>query len=62
LNDVYDAARTPEGATAVLLTPIEEFLSELHTRISKESGGRVADYIPELGKADQHLRHCTRDG
>jgi glutaminase len=52
LNDVYDAARTPEGATAVLLTPIEEFLSELHTRISKESGGRVADYIPELGKAD----------
>lgn len=32
--------------------PVEDFLIELHQRVSEMSGGRVADYIPELGKAD----------
>jgi glutaminase len=65
LNDVVDAARRPEGSAPVLLTPIEEFLAELHARISKLSGGRVADYIPELGKADPNtfgIALATIDG
>ena len=33
-------------------SPIEEFLIDLHQRISDVGGGKVADYIPELGKAD----------
>jgi glutaminase len=65
LNDVYSDARALEGGPAVLLTPIEEFLCELHARIAKERGGRVADYIPELGKADPNtfgIALATVDG
>lgn len=32
--------------------PIEDFLIGLHERLSEVTGGKVADYIPELGKAD----------
>jgi glutaminase len=32
--------------------PIEDFLIELHQRVSSMRGGNVADYIPELGKAN----------
>jgi glutaminase len=32
--------------------PLLRFLSECHTEFSAETGGAVADYIPELGKAD----------
>src|SRR4029079_6544167 len=32
-------------------SPIEEFLIDLHERVSHCGGGRVSDYIPELGKA-----------
>src|SRR5215475_11774115 len=32
--------------------PIEDFLIDLHQRILGVGGGKVADYIPELGKAD----------
>jgi glutaminase len=34
------------------LPPLERYLSELHERLSRLSDGRVADYIPELSKAD----------
>jgi glutaminase len=34
------------------LNPVSDFLTELHARVSDVSGGKVADYIPELGKAD----------
>ena len=32
--------------------PIEDFLIDLHERVSGVVGGKVADYIPQLGKAD----------
>src|SRR6187551_3061541 len=32
--------------------PIDDFLIDLHERVSGVVGGKVADYIPQLGKAD----------
>src|SRR5262245_35719048 len=32
--------------------PVANYLADLHTRIAALTGGRPADYIPELGKAD----------
>jgi len=37
------------------LAPVQDYLAELHARISKTSGGSPADYIPELGKVDPNL-------
>ncbi|MBE3109380.1 MAG: glutaminase A [Acidobacteria bacterium] len=37
------------------LAPVEDYLRELHQRVSGLSGGKPADYIPELGKADPAL-------
>ena len=37
------------------LAPVEDYLRELHRRLSGMSGGKPADYIPELGKADPSL-------
>ena len=34
------------------LAPVEDYLAELHERVSGLTGGKPADYIPELGKAD----------
>lgn len=34
------------------LAPVQDYLSELHARVSAVTGGKPADYIPELGKAD----------
>jgi glutaminase len=34
------------------LAPVEDYLAELHERVSGLTGGNPADYIPELGKAD----------
>src|SRR5580698_11654649 len=33
-------------------TPLLRFLDQCHAEFSAENGGTVADYIPELGKAD----------
>ena len=33
-------------------TPLLRFLDHCHAEFSAENGGAVADYIPELGKAD----------
>ena len=35
--------------------PLQDYLAELHQRISSVTGGKPADYIPELGKADPNL-------
>jgi glutaminase len=40
------------GESAATLAPVQDFIAELHARVSQMSGGKVADYIPELGKAD----------
>ena len=39
-------------AWAAATSPLLRFLRECHADFSTESGGAVADYIPELGKAD----------
>jgi glutaminase len=41
------------GPTA--LAPVEDYLTELHARVAAISGGKPADYIPELGKVDPEL-------
>ncbi len=40
------------GATGALHVPIQDYLLDLHARVSEIHGGKVAGYIPELGKAD----------
>src|SRR5215467_2363277 len=35
--------------------PVQDYLVELHRSISQIQGGKVADYIPELGKSDPGL-------
>jgi glutaminase len=42
-------------AIHVALAPVEDYLAELHARVATLSGGKPADYIPELGKADPAL-------
>ena len=37
---------------AALKSPLLRFLTACHADFSAETGGTVADYIPELGKAD----------
>jgi hypothetical protein len=48
-----DRARSVERFPSA--APIEDYLAKLHRRISKTTGGTVANYIPELGKADPNL-------
>ena len=49
-----DAINTASaGQTA--LAPIEDYLADLHARVSRVQGGAPADYIPELGKVDPDL-------
>ena len=45
--------RSAEAQAA--LAPVEDYLAELHARIAEVTGGKPADYIPELGKADPNL-------
>ena len=37
------------------LAPVQGYLAELHARVLQITGGKPADYIPELGKADPSL-------
>lgn len=37
------------------LAPVQDYLAELHARVSEITGGTPADYIPELGKIDPSL-------
>ena len=44
------------GLTArASFAPVEDYLTDLHARVSRMSGGSPADYIPELGKVDPSL-------
>ncbi len=45
---------SPTGATAWTSSkpPLLRFLNACHADFAAETGGAVADYIPELGKAD----------
>jgi len=42
-------AKTRVGSA---LAPVQDYLVELHERVSGLTGGKPADYIPELGKAN----------
>ncbi len=44
-----------ETKTAPALAPVQDYLAELYERVSGLTGGKPADYIPELGKADPAL-------
>ena len=52
MDHTTGATRMIGEASNGSLAPIEGFLTELHQRVSGMHGGRVADYIPELGRAD----------
>lgn len=46
-------------------SPLREILRELHSRLSANDEGKVADYIPELAAADSRhfgMTLCTTDG
>jgi glutaminase len=48
-----------------MLSPIQEYLEHLHARYAPLMDGTVADYIPELSKANPHwfgICIATRDG
>lgn len=48
-----------------MVSPIQEYLEQLHARYASDTSGHVADYIPELSKADPHyfgICIATRDG
>jgi len=46
------ATRMLKEAGMASPAPIDDFLIDLHERVSGVVGGKVADYIPQLGKAD----------
>jgi glutaminase len=54
LNEV-DLIKPRSGAKRTSLVPVEDYLTELHARVSQVTGGKPADYIPELGKIDPNL-------
>ena len=43
------------GAEPAALAPVEDYLTELHDRVSALTGGKPADYIPEFGEVDPSL-------
>jgi glutaminase len=45
----------PDVSPTAGLAPVEHYLTELRERISELTGGKPADYIPELAKADASL-------
>ncbi len=47
-----DVATAANGSFA---DPIQDYLNDLHFRVSRRGGGTVASYIPELAKADPNL-------
>jgi len=50
MNDLHDASRT--GIATAITSPIMDYLRELAGEYSGLQEGTVADYIPELAKAD----------
>ncbi len=54
LNRIESVERTAPAAPSPL-APVQDYLADLHARVSKVTGGAPADYIPELGKVDPKL-------
>ncbi len=51
----FDLIRAAPTADSGALAPIQDYLNEIHARVSSIEGGAPADYIPELGKVDPNL-------
>jgi glutaminase len=51
----FDLVRAAPNAESGALAPIQDYLNEIHARVSNIEGGAPADYIPELGKIDPAL-------
>ncbi|HEU4475180.1 MAG TPA: glutaminase A [Methyloceanibacter sp.] len=50
------SARSLRGAEfETTLAPVQDYLADLHARVSELTGGKPADYIPELSKANPAL-------
>jgi glutaminase len=52
MNKSHSAAAHHADSWAALKSPLLRFLAACHADFSAETGGHVANYIPELGKAD----------
>jgi glutaminase len=52
MNKAVGAQRVVGAQDTAVLAPVEDYLAELHSRVSALTGGKPADYIPELGKAN----------
>ena len=52
MDQTSGATRMLKEAGMASPAPIEDFLIDLHERVSGVVGGKVADYIPQLGKVD----------
>ncbi|MEG6509845.1 glutaminase A [Methyloligella sp. 2.7D] len=52
MQETVNRVLSADGNEAGAIAPIEDYLAEVHGRISQIQGGAVADYIPELSKAD----------
>jgi glutaminase len=52
MNKAVGAQPVVGAEDTAVLAPVEDYLAELHSRVSALTGGKPADYIPELGKAN----------
>src|ERR1700692_651748 len=52
MNEPHPVPVDKSSGWAALKSPLLRFLDTCHADFSAETGGTVADYIPELGKAD----------
>ena len=55
MNEIGGARSLRRAEARTALAPVDDYLAELHARVSELTGGKPADYIPELGKADPSL-------
>jgi glutaminase len=55
VNEVGSARELQAAGPGDTLAPVQDYLAELHARVSQITGGKPADYIPELGKTDPSL-------
>ena len=62
MDQVSGATSMRDERGTASASPIEDFLIDLHQRVSDVGGGKVADYIPELGKADAESSAWPRHG
>ncbi|HEX9753152.1 MAG TPA: glutaminase A [Methyloceanibacter sp.] len=55
MNKIDAVRPAPDIKDPAALAPVQDYLAELHERVLGVSGGKPADYIPELGKVDPNL-------